>query len=163
MMVDPAFRDAAPTTFAVPGVNFYEIGTADDFVRWAFRLYKASADAVYCSASFDTVRRLADEGIPVIGHVGLVPSKATWTGGFKGLSRAGSYGRCRRRRTRRLPQPSRSVLSERFYPEPAMPPHPYVLTLSCEDKPGIVAAITTELASLGANIAESNQFWDRQT
>ena len=44
-----------------------------------------------------------------------------------------------------------------------MPPHPYVLTLSCEDKPGIVAAITTELASLGANIAESNQFWDRQT
>jgi formyltetrahydrofolate deformylase len=44
-----------------------------------------------------------------------------------------------------------------------MPPHPYVLTLSCEDKPGIVAAITTELAGLGANIAESNQFWDRQT
>ena len=44
-----------------------------------------------------------------------------------------------------------------------MQPHPYVLTLSCEDKPGIVAAITTELAALGANIAESNQFWDRQT
>ena len=44
-----------------------------------------------------------------------------------------------------------------------MQPHPYVLTLSCEDKPGIVAAITTELAGLGANIAESNQFWDRQT
>jgi len=87
MMVDPAFRDAAPTTFAVPGVNFYEIGTADDFVRWAFRLYKASADAVYCSASFDTVRRLADEGIPVIGHVGLVPSKATWTGGFKAVGK----------------------------------------------------------------------------
>jgi len=39
----------------------------------------------------------------------------------------------------------------------------YVLTLSCEDRPGIVAAITTELAALGGNIAESNQFWDRQT
>ncbi|WP_127752534.1 formyltetrahydrofolate deformylase [Devosia sp. 1566] len=39
----------------------------------------------------------------------------------------------------------------------------YVLTLSCVDKPGIVAAVTTELAALGANIAESNQFWDRQT
>ena len=39
----------------------------------------------------------------------------------------------------------------------------FVLTLSCEDRPGIVAAVTTELASLGANIAESNQFWDRQT
>jgi formyltetrahydrofolate deformylase len=39
----------------------------------------------------------------------------------------------------------------------------YVLTLSCADRPGIVAAVTTELAALGGNIAESNQFWDRQT
>ena len=39
----------------------------------------------------------------------------------------------------------------------------FVLTLSCEDRPGIVAAITTELFASGANIAESNQFWDRQT
>lgn len=39
----------------------------------------------------------------------------------------------------------------------------YTLTLSCEDKPGIVAAVTTELASNDANITESNQFWDPQT
>ena len=44
-----------------------------------------------------------------------------------------------------------------------MPQHSFVLTLSCEDRPGIVAAITTELFAVGANIAESNQFWDRQT
>ncbi|KFB10894.1 formyltetrahydrofolate deformylase [Nitratireductor basaltis] len=37
------------------------------------------------------------------------------------------------------------------------------ITLSCEDRPGIVAAVTARLAGLGANIAESNQFWDRQT
>lgn len=37
----------------------------------------------------------------------------------------------------------------------------FVLTLSCEDRPGIVAAVTTELADLGANIAESGQFWDQ--
>lgn len=37
------------------------------------------------------------------------------------------------------------------------------INLSCEDRPGIVAAVTAELASLGANIAESNQFWDRRT
>ena len=41
--------------------------------------------------------------------------------------------------------------------------HPFVLTLSCEDRPGIVAAVTTELASMGANITESNQFWDRDS
>lgn len=41
-----------------------------------------------------------------------------------------------------------------------MPPN-FILTLSCEDKPGIVATVTTALANLGANIIESNQFWDR--
>ncbi|RVD53297.1 formyltetrahydrofolate deformylase [Mesorhizobium sp. M7A.F.Ca.ET.027.03.2.1] len=39
----------------------------------------------------------------------------------------------------------------------------HILTLSCEDRPGIVAAVTAELAANGANIAESSQFWDRQT
>ncbi|MEP3246314.1 MAG: formyltetrahydrofolate deformylase [Sneathiella sp.] len=39
----------------------------------------------------------------------------------------------------------------------------YILTLSCKDKPGIVSAVTTELAAIGANITESNQFWDQQT
>jgi formyltetrahydrofolate deformylase len=39
----------------------------------------------------------------------------------------------------------------------------FILTLSCEDRPGIVASVTTELAALNANIAESGQFWDRQT
>jgi len=41
-------------------------------------------------------------------------------------------------------------------------PH-FVITIACADQPGIVAAITTELAAIGANIAESSQFWDRQT
>ena len=39
----------------------------------------------------------------------------------------------------------------------------FVLTLSCADRPGIVAAVTTELAAIGANISESNQFWDRDS
>ncbi|MET3436197.1 formyltetrahydrofolate deformylase [Sphingomonas sp. 1185] len=38
----------------------------------------------------------------------------------------------------------------------------YVIRLGCKDQPGIVAAVTTALAGLGANILESNQFWDRQ-
>jgi len=41
-------------------------------------------------------------------------------------------------------------------------PH-FVITIACADQSGIVAAITTELAAIGANIAESSQFWDRQT
>ena len=88
LMRDPEFRDAAPGLFAVPGLNYFDVGTTDDFIRWSFRMIKASADAVYCSASLQTVRRLADEAIPVIGHVGLVPSKRTWTGGFKSVGKS---------------------------------------------------------------------------
>nr|WP_206078828.1 3-methyl-2-oxobutanoate hydroxymethyltransferase [Mesorhizobium camelthorni] len=93
MMLLPHFREVAPSLFAVPGVNFFDVGTADDFVRWAFRLFKASADAVYCSASLATVKRLADEAIPVIGHVGLIPSRATWTGGFKAVGKTAESAR----------------------------------------------------------------------
>ena len=101
MMTDPRFRDLAPSIFAVPGLNFYDIGNTDDFIRWSFRMLKAGADAVYCSASLQTVKRLADEAVPVIGHVGLVPSKAGWTGGFKAVGRTAAtafklYEACRR-------------------------------------------------------------------
>jgi 3-methyl-2-oxobutanoate hydroxymethyltransferase len=87
LLLDPQYRDAAPGLFSMTGQQFYEIGTADDYVRWAFRLYQAGTDAVYCSASYATVKRLADEAIPVIGHVGLIPSRATWTGGFKAVGK----------------------------------------------------------------------------
>ena len=39
----------------------------------------------------------------------------------------------------------------------------FVLTLSCADRPGIVAAVTTELAALNAHISESTQPRDRET
>ncbi|WP_062013680.1 3-methyl-2-oxobutanoate hydroxymethyltransferase [Aureimonas sp. AU4] len=87
LLLDPRYRDAAPGLFTMPGENFFEIGTADDFVRWSFRMLKATADAVYCSASVATIRRMADEAVPVIGHVGLIPSRRTWTGGWRAVGK----------------------------------------------------------------------------
>ncbi len=87
MVMDRRFREVAPNAFALPGDNFYEIGATDDFLRWAFPLVKHGADAVYCSGSLATVRALADHAIPVCGHVGLIPSKRTWTGGFKAVGK----------------------------------------------------------------------------
>ena len=40
---------------------------------------------------------------------------------------------------------------------------PYVLTLSCPDRPGIVHAVTGVLAEAGGNIVESSQFGDPGT
>lgn len=87
MILDPRFRAAAPSAFAFPGENFYEIGGPDDFLKWAFPLLKHGADAVYCSGSLAAVRLLAEHGVPVCGHVGLIPSKRTWTGGFKAVGK----------------------------------------------------------------------------
>lgn len=87
MILDRRFREAAPTAFAFPGDNFYEIGDTSDFLKWAFPLYKHGADAFYCSGSLQTIRALADHGLPVCGHVGLIPSKRTWTGGFKAVGK----------------------------------------------------------------------------
>jgi 3-methyl-2-oxobutanoate hydroxymethyltransferase len=88
MLTDPKFRDVAPSIFAVPGLSLWELdGPTDVFLSWGFRMMRAGANAVYCAASFQTVRRMADEGIPVIGHVGLIPHTCTWTGGFKAVGK----------------------------------------------------------------------------
>ena len=87
MMVDPRFRSIAPRVFAVPGVDFFGLAEGDDFPRWAFRMLRASADAVYCSAGLPTIRQLAADNVPVISHIGLIPSRRTWTGGFKAVGK----------------------------------------------------------------------------
>jgi 3-methyl-2-oxobutanoate hydroxymethyltransferase len=88
MMLDQRLRELAPIAFVIPGMSIYDHpGTTDDFLRWGYKMVSAGADAVYCPASFQTVSRMADEGIPVIGHVGLIPSKCTWTGGYKAVGK----------------------------------------------------------------------------
>jgi 3-methyl-2-oxobutanoate hydroxymethyltransferase len=86
-LLGPAFREAAPTCFAIPGLEYGDFITAEDYLRAAFAMMRSGADAVYCAASMATVRRLRDEGIPVCGHSGLIPSQATWTGGFKAVGK----------------------------------------------------------------------------
>lgn len=86
-LLGPAFREAAPTLFAIPGLEYGDYVTAEEYLRAAFTAMKAGGDAVYCAASMGIVRRLRDEGIPVCGHSGLIPSQATWTGGFKAVGK----------------------------------------------------------------------------
>jgi 3-methyl-2-oxobutanoate hydroxymethyltransferase len=78
----PRYREVAPTLFSMTGRTHLEAGSRDDYLRWCLDVMRRSADAVYCSGSPETVAHVAREYVPVIGHVGLVPSRATWTGGF---------------------------------------------------------------------------------
>jgi len=86
-LLGPAFREAAPDCFTIPGLEYGDFVTAEDYLRATFQAMRAGADAVYCAASMATVRRLREEGIPVCGHSGLIPSQATWTGGFKAVGK----------------------------------------------------------------------------
>ncbi len=83
----PAFRRAAPNSFFVSGIAFGSAVTTDENLRAAFDLLNQGADAIYCVAGMRTLARLAEEGVPVISHVGLIPSKATWTGGLRAVGK----------------------------------------------------------------------------
>ena len=48
-------------------------------------------------------------------------------------------------------------------PSAAKADRTHILNLSCMDRPGIVARVTTSIAAIGGNIAESAQYWDRST
>jgi 3-methyl-2-oxobutanoate hydroxymethyltransferase len=87
LVTDPQYRKAAPTLFSMSGLDHREAGTRDDYLRFCGKMLLAGADAMYSSAGIDTVRYLASEHIPIVGHVGLVPSRVTWTGGFRAVGK----------------------------------------------------------------------------
>jgi 3-methyl-2-oxobutanoate hydroxymethyltransferase len=83
-------RAAVPNSFVFVGLLYGHLVTTEDYLRAAHRALLLGGDAVYCAASLQTVERLAAEGIPVCGHAGLIPSKRTWTGGFRAVGRTAS-------------------------------------------------------------------------
>ena len=84
---NPTMREAAGDCFVQVGLLYGQLVTAEDYLRSAHRAMREGGDCVYCASSLGTIKALADDGIPVVSHVGLIPSKATWTGGFKAVGK----------------------------------------------------------------------------
>lgn len=87
VLFDRRYRDVAPSVFSMTGQTHLEAGTKEDYLRWSGDAIERGADALYCSGSLNTVEFLAREYIPIVGHVGLVPARATWTGGFRAVGK----------------------------------------------------------------------------
>lgn len=83
----PKMREAAGNCFVQVGLVWGELCTYEDYLRAAHAAIMIGGDCVYCVGSLDTISRLAAEGIPVVSHVGLIPSKRTWTGGFRAVGK----------------------------------------------------------------------------
>lgn len=76
----PARRAAAPDTHFCFGLIYGHVVNADEARRAAFDALEAGADSIYCAMDFDVIESMAREGIPVVGHAGLVPQKHRLTG-----------------------------------------------------------------------------------
>ncbi len=74
----PELVAAAPTAF-LSGSTPHGLACPEDAIRIGFHALELGASSVYCSASPSIIESMAREGIPVVGHLGLVPRHATWT------------------------------------------------------------------------------------
>lgn len=81
------FAKAVPDTHFQFGLPWGKHADATEALRDAMAAMTAGAQSVYCGYSPKIVEALACEGVPVICHVGLVPPKATWTGGYKAVGK----------------------------------------------------------------------------
>lgn len=81
-----AIRSAAPSAFVSAGMPHGAVATPDEAIRYGFATLHRGADAIYCSHSPFIIEAMAREGIPVTGHVSLVPNLAAWTG-FRAVGR----------------------------------------------------------------------------
>ena len=75
----PALVAAAPNSF-LSAATPHGLASPEEAIRVAFRAIEIGASSVYCSASPFIIEAMAREGIPVVGHLGLVPRHVTWTG-----------------------------------------------------------------------------------
>lgn len=75
----PALVAAAPNSF-LSGATPHGLASTEEAIRVGFRALELGASSVYCSASPFIIEAMAREGIPVVGHLGLVPRHVTWTG-----------------------------------------------------------------------------------
>jgi 3-methyl-2-oxobutanoate hydroxymethyltransferase len=80
-------RAGSGRLFVTAALGFAEAITPDEILRTAFGAVTAGADAVITGRGLSHVRMLADEQIPVVGHLGFVPRKSTWVGSVRGYGK----------------------------------------------------------------------------
>ncbi len=96
----PEMREAAGKCFVQVGLPYggwgkFEgraLATAEDYLRAAFHFAAMGGDCFYCAASLDIQKVLCDNHIPVVAHVGLIPSYITWTG-FRAVGKTATEAR----------------------------------------------------------------------
>ena len=80
-------RQAAPNTFMHYGAPDTLYPTLEKAKELAFKILEYDFDMFYCHRSTEIVKSLYKDGVPCLGHVGLIPGRTTWTGGYKAVGK----------------------------------------------------------------------------
>ena len=80
-------REGSKNLFLTAALVLNKFVTSDDIMRGAFEALENGADAVMTPRSMKIVEMLANEDVPVMGHLGLVPRKSTWIGGLRAVGK----------------------------------------------------------------------------
>lgn len=81
----PAAQGRFPELVAAAPISFLSCSTPhgmasqEEAIRVGFKALELGASSVYCSCSPFIIEAMAREGIPVVGHLGMVPRHAAWT------------------------------------------------------------------------------------
>ena len=80
-------REIAPHHFLGVGSTWKQYGTADEILAHAVEMMGKGADMYYTLRSYDVMEMLANEGIPVQSHIGLIPTFSHYCGGLRAWGR----------------------------------------------------------------------------
>ncbi|HSM02004.1 MAG TPA: 3-methyl-2-oxobutanoate hydroxymethyltransferase [Acidimicrobiia bacterium] len=83
----PAVRRGSSRLFVTAAIDFDGAVSLDDLLATALDALTAGADAVITARRLATVSLLADEEIPVMGHLGFVPKQSTLHGGVRAVGK----------------------------------------------------------------------------
>ena len=82
-------RKSAPNAFMHYGAPDTLWPTLDKAKKLAFKMLEYDFDMFYCHR-IEILKSLYKEGVPCLGHVGLIPQRTTWTGGFRAVGKTSS-------------------------------------------------------------------------
>ncbi|MDH4117817.1 MAG: 3-methyl-2-oxobutanoate hydroxymethyltransferase [Acidimicrobiia bacterium] len=83
----PEVRAGSARLFVTAAIDFTGSVTADELLGVAYDALAAGADAVITARGMQSVERLAEEDLPVMGHLGFVPKKSTLYGGVRAVGK----------------------------------------------------------------------------
>ena len=115
-----AVRAGSQSIFFTAAIGIPDFATADDFLRAALGALADGADAVMTARSMKVVRTLAEEDIPVMGHLGLVPRKSTWTDGLRAVGKTADEAFELFRKFKRLEEAGGVMVEAEVIPGPIM-------------------------------------------